>query len=212
MWHTARKRLKDSTRMPHGSVSLVERNPPTIGPYRSFPLTMLVLYQPPRERNGPCLKSPPKCQVLASQTYPVNEWLDLGTFTAKFLQGEQTFEIPQPAFARCVGVISRKTRCKTIVGVTTYVLGQWPSGTRTKKEARCFWATNGLWDCRGKAPIDGARVQYAIVFAVMGVWHVCIPFRCSIRTFLMLCRAPQLSCCLFQSNHKSLSPAVLCES
>ncbi|CAM9308683.1 unnamed protein product, partial [Ectocarpus fasciculatus] len=39
-------------------------------------------------------------QVLASQTYPVNEWLDLGTFTAKFVQGEQTFEIPQPAFAR----------------------------------------------------------------------------------------------------------------
>lgn len=41
-----------------------------------------------------------KRQVLASQTYPVNEWLDLGTFTAKFVQGEQTFEIPQPAFAR----------------------------------------------------------------------------------------------------------------
>ncbi|CAM9719447.1 unnamed protein product, partial [Hapterophycus canaliculatus] len=41
-----------------------------------------------------------KCKVLASQTYPVHEWLDLGTFTAKFVQGEQTFEIPQPAFAR----------------------------------------------------------------------------------------------------------------
>ncbi|CAM9642486.1 unnamed protein product [Ectocarpus sp. 4 AP-2014] len=43
-------------------------------------------------------------QVLASQTYPVNEWLDLGTFTAKFAQGEQTFEIPQPAFARYLKV------------------------------------------------------------------------------------------------------------
>ncbi|CAM9560602.1 unnamed protein product, partial [Laminaria digitata] len=39
-------------------------------------------------------------QVLASQSYPVNEWLDLGTFTAKFVQGEQTFDLPDPAFAR----------------------------------------------------------------------------------------------------------------
>lgn len=43
----------------------------------------------------------PYAQVLASPTYPVNEWLDLGTFTAKYAQGEQTFEVPEPAFARC---------------------------------------------------------------------------------------------------------------
>ncbi|CAM9975142.1 unnamed protein product [Discosporangium mesarthrocarpum] len=40
-------------------------------------------------------------QVLASQTFPVNEWLDLGTFTAKYAQGEQSFDVPHPAFARC---------------------------------------------------------------------------------------------------------------
>lgn len=43
-----------------------------------------------------------KWQVLASPSYPVNEWLDLGTFTAKFVQGEQTFDIPEPVFARYV--------------------------------------------------------------------------------------------------------------
>ncbi|CAM9200853.1 unnamed protein product [Choristocarpus tenellus] len=39
-------------------------------------------------------------QVLASQSMPVTAWLDLGTFTAKYAQGEQSFDIPQPAFAR----------------------------------------------------------------------------------------------------------------
>lgn len=45
---------------------------------------------------------PEKWQVLASPSYPVNEWLDLGTFTAKFVQGEQTFDLPEPVFARYV--------------------------------------------------------------------------------------------------------------
>lgn len=40
-------------------------------------------------------------QVLASPTYPVKEWLDMGTFTAKSIHGEQTFELAEPAFARC---------------------------------------------------------------------------------------------------------------
>lgn len=37
----------------------------------------------------------------------MNEWLDLGTFTAKFVQGEQTFDLPDPAFARYVYVSTK---------------------------------------------------------------------------------------------------------
>ncbi|CAM9593005.1 unnamed protein product, partial [Phaeothamnion confervicola] len=39
-------------------------------------------------------------QVLASQTFPTAEWMDLGTFTAAFGLPEQSFDLPRPAFAR----------------------------------------------------------------------------------------------------------------
>ncbi|KAG5177841.1 UNC-like C-terminal-domain-containing protein, partial [Tribonema minus] len=39
-------------------------------------------------------------QVLASQSFPVDNWMDLGVFTAADAHGEQTFELPSPAFAR----------------------------------------------------------------------------------------------------------------
>ncbi len=39
-------------------------------------------------------------QVLGSQTYPTEEWMDLGTFTTSGALGEETFNLVQPAFAR----------------------------------------------------------------------------------------------------------------
>jgi Sad1 / UNC-like C-terminal len=39
-------------------------------------------------------------QILASQSFPVEEWTDLGTFTALQVQGEQSFDLPRPILAR----------------------------------------------------------------------------------------------------------------
>lgn len=39
-------------------------------------------------------------QVMASSSYPVDSWRDIGTFSAANVHGEQTFELPQPTDAR----------------------------------------------------------------------------------------------------------------
>jgi hypothetical protein len=39
-------------------------------------------------------------QLLGSQTFPTQEWRNLGTFTAKIQQGEQKFEVSERALAR----------------------------------------------------------------------------------------------------------------
>ncbi len=39
-------------------------------------------------------------QVLGSQMYPTEEWMDLGTFTTSGTLGEETFDLVQPTFAR----------------------------------------------------------------------------------------------------------------
>jgi hypothetical protein len=39
-------------------------------------------------------------QVLGSSTYPVSEWLDLGSYSAEPKLGEQEFELSSPALAR----------------------------------------------------------------------------------------------------------------
>ena len=39
-------------------------------------------------------------QVLGSTSYPVSEWMDLGTFSATPELGEQTFDLPNPAWGR----------------------------------------------------------------------------------------------------------------
>lgn len=39
-------------------------------------------------------------QVLASLSFPVDHWMDMGTFTAQQVLGEQSFNVPVPAYAR----------------------------------------------------------------------------------------------------------------
>ena len=39
-------------------------------------------------------------QVLGSHVYPVTEWRNLGTFAAVYSQGEQRFDLPEPAWVR----------------------------------------------------------------------------------------------------------------
>ncbi len=39
-------------------------------------------------------------QVLGSQVYPTEKWMDLGTFNTSGVLGEETFDLFQPAFAR----------------------------------------------------------------------------------------------------------------
>ncbi len=39
-------------------------------------------------------------QVLGSQIYPTEEWMDLGTFITSGTPGEETFNLVQSAFAR----------------------------------------------------------------------------------------------------------------
>jgi hypothetical protein len=38
-------------------------------------------------------------QVLASTSYPTDQWIDLGTYTAEAVLGEQTFNISQMSSA-----------------------------------------------------------------------------------------------------------------
>jgi hypothetical protein len=40
-------------------------------------------------------------QLLGSHVYPVVAgWADLGTFTARYSSGAQTFDVPEPAWVR----------------------------------------------------------------------------------------------------------------